>query len=401
MRLNILVLAPLLSAATVTTGCENGSSTLDDDRSTGGASTGVDASASDEPGAEDDGSDDGDTDGSGASPDAKPFDELYEQGIDKYLGVFTPSSSSPILGGAVSHRFAGTDGPLCFTGGEFGMLTRDGTRDQLMIFLQGGGVCGPNACDAVENAPEMIPPIGILNRQDSDNPARDFDVGYLPYCDGSVFAGDRDHDGSDGMPGHRFRGLQNLSASLDVIADTYPAPTKILLAGNSAGGFGVHFALPLVRALYPDVPIELVNDSGMGISSPGAQQQLNDYWNSSRFFPASCADCIDDDGHLTGYHSYQLEQDPNLRMGFISTKQDAVIVDGSMNLDAETFESLLLASVAELETTHPDRFRSMIADGDGHTFILRNFDSIIGGTSVRDWVASLLAMDEDWVSVAD
>ena len=134
-----------------------------------------------------------------------------------------------------------------------------------------------------------------------------------------------------------FRGAQNLSASLDVIVRTYPAPSRILLAGNSAGGFGTHAALPLVRKLYPDVPIELVNDSGMGIQDEGSQETLNEYWNSSAFFPASCETCIGDDGNLTDYHKWQLAEDENLRMGFLSTKQDAVVLEDHIHHDAEIF----------------------------------------------------------------
>ena len=52
-------------------------------------------------------------------------------------------------------------------------------------------------------------------------------------------------------------GLKNLSASIDVIASTFPAPDRILLTGNSAGGFGTDYMLPLVRKLYPDTPIDL------------------------------------------------------------------------------------------------------------------------------------------------
>lgn len=370
-------------------------SELDDETEIGGTS-GLDEDT------ESMGSADTEGDGDDTSADAPPFEELYAQGVDRYLGVFTPTSSKPIGGGATSHRFTEPDGPICFRGGEFGMLTRDGAGDALMIFLQGGGACGPNGCEAVDSAPELIPPLGILVETDASNPAQTFDVGYVPYCDGTLFTGDQEHDtDDDGSPDLQFRGIQNLSASLDVIAAAYPTPRRILLTGNSAGGMGVHYALPLVRKLYPDTPIDLVNDSGVGILAPGVQDELNEYWNSEMFFPASCEDCIGEDGHLTGYHDYQLGEDAAVRMGFMSTKQDDVIVQGLAGTDGEAFEAALVASVAELEANHPERFRSMIADGDGHTFILRDFDRVVGGISVRDWVSSLLTMDDSWVSVSD
>lgn len=339
----------------------------------------------------------------GGSVLAEPFRELYDQGIDRYLGRFTPDRVEERPGNVTSYTFSDEDGgPVCFTGGEFQMATRDGSSDSLMIFLQGGGACSPNNCDAVETAGSGdIPAFGVLSPANPANPAAEFDVGYLPYCDGSLWSGDRDADSDgDGVDDRWFRGLQNLSASLDVIASRYSAPSRIFLTGNSAGGFGTHMALPLVRKLYPDVTIELINDSGVGISTPGTQVTLNAYWNAGAFYPNSCAGCIGDDGHLTDYHAYQLAEDPNLRMGFMSYERDGVIVERS-SIDAPTFEAALLEAMAELREAFPDRFRSFIAEGDGHTFILRDFERQVGGTSVRGWITDMLEGGESWISVSD
>lgn len=47
-------------------------------------------------------------------------------------------TSEIVGGGVIEHTFGGDDGPLCFTGNEFAMSTRDGVSDELLIFLQGG-----------------------------------------------------------------------------------------------------------------------------------------------------------------------------------------------------------------------------------------------------------------------
>lgn len=343
-------------------------------------------------------------DGGGACEDAGavPFAELYAQGVDRYLGVYTPSSAASLGAGLTNFRFAEQPGgPLCYTGAEFNMSTRDGPSDTLMIFLMGGGVCGPQGCAAIET-PTPLVPLGILDPANPTNPAAGFDVGWVPYCDGTLFSGDRDVDSNgDGSNDRFFRGVQNLSAALDAIVRTYPAPERIVLAGISAGGAGVHYALPLVRKLYPDVPIELINDSGVGILTPGGQALLNDYWNAGAAFPASCADCIGEDGNLTGYHKYQLEQDANLRMGFMSFAQDGVVANESLMISGPVFEAELLQAVNELQAAAPDRFRSFIAAGTDHTFIIRTFDVTAGGISARQWVTDMLSGSEDWVSRRD
>ena len=218
-------------------------------------------------------------------PIAIPFQELYDQGIDRYLGVFTPTSSKVASPGVIEHIFSGIDAPICYTGNEFSMFTRDGSSNNLLIFLQGGGFCAPTACDAVETGIPFIP-FGMLSPTDTQNPVANYNVGYVPYCDGSGMMGDNEVDSDgDGIYDRFFRGVQNLSASLDVIFQTYPSPDRIVLAGNSAGGFAVHAALPLVRKLYPDVAIEVINDSGQGIANPGGMSTLIDYWNAGAFFP--------------------------------------------------------------------------------------------------------------------
>jgi|GEM_PF-528921 len=331
---------------------------------------------------------------------AAPFQELYDQGIDRYLGVFTPTSSSVTSPGVTEHVFTGIDAPICFTGNQFSMFTRNGSSNNLLIFLQGGGFCSPFACEAVETGIPLIP-FGILSPNDPQNPVADYNVGYVPYCDGSGMMGDNEVDSDgDGVNDRFFRGLQNLSASLDVIAQNYPAPDKIVLAGNSAGGFAVHAALPLVRKLYPDVRIEVINDSGVGILDPGGMQTLIDYWNAGAFFPSSCTDCIGADGNLTDYHKYQLIQDPNTRMAYISSKQDATfaaIIQGG----GAAFEAQLIEAAGELNAAFPDRFNSLIANGDEHTFILSSFNYPIGGTTVREWIANMIADNGQWVTESD
>jgi hypothetical protein len=281
------------------------------------------------------------------------------------------------------------------------MFTRDGSSNNLLIFLNGGGFCSPFSCEgAVEEGIPLIP-FGILSSSDPASPTVNYDLGYVPYCDGTAMSGDNEVDSNgDGVNDRFFKGVQNLSAALDVIVKEYPSPDKIVLAGNSAGGFAVHMALPLVRKLYPEVSIDIINDSGIGIGNPGGMQRNIEYWNSESFYPSSCTDCIGADGNLTELHKYQLSQDPNIRMAYISSKQDATfaaIIQGG----GETYEAELIESANELKEEFPDRFNYLIADGDGHTFIIREYTFQIGETTVRDWLTDMLNESDVWTSVID
>ncbi len=325
-----------------------------------------------------------------------PFQDLYDQGIDRYLGVYSPISSTEVSPGVVE----GAEAPICFTGNQFSMFTREGSGNRLLIFLQGGGLCAPEACAAVESVIPLIP-FGILSPSSSQNPAFDYDLGYIPYCDGSLMMGDREVDSDgDGINDRFFRGIRNLSASLDVIHDAFPQPDRIVLAGNSAGGFAVHPALPLVRKLYPTVPIDVINDSGVGVLDPGGMDLLNDYWDSGAFFPSDCPTCIGEDGNLTDYHHYQLTEDPNVRLAYISSRQDATIAAGLAG-GGPSLETQLIEAAAELQAAFPERFGSLIAAGDEHTFLISDFNFAIGPTTVRQWVEDMLTEDPAWVSVLE
>jgi hypothetical protein len=329
-----------------------------------------------------------------------PFQELYSQGIDQYLGVFEPETALTLSPGLIEHKFSGVDAPICFTGNQFSMFTRDGSNENLLIFIQGGGFCGPSSCDAVETGIPLVP-LGILSSNVLQNPLANYNLGYLPYCDGSGWMGDKNVDSDGDETNDRFfRGLQNLSASLDVIAKRYPAPTSITLAGNSAGGFGVHAALPLVRKLYPNIPINLINDSGIGILNPGAMNDLVSYWGAERFFPNSCTKCIGEDGNLTEYYSYQLNQDTNIRMAFISSKRDATFAPNIIG-GPSAFESQVISTVNQLKSLYITRFNSLIPNGDDHTFIIRRFEKVVSSTSVREWVQKFTTTDSTWTSIIE
>ena len=331
-----------------------------------------------------------------------PFAELVEQGVTRYLGLYSPMSTSE-ADGVVNYNFGAGDGPLCLDGSTYTMATRDEGTDELMIFLQGGGACWFGVCSATESASEGIPALGILDPGLAANPLQGMSTVYLPYCDGGLHASDADRDSDDDGNVDRFhRGLHNLSAALDVAVTTFPAPSRIVLAGISGGGYGTIFALPLVSQLYPGVPIEVLNDSGLGITRP-ADADFNadiiDYWNIGAFFPASCPECTVQ-GAPTEFLDWQLQQDPTLRLGMLSHSRDFVIGDFFLGIGGDAFESILRETTTELETRNPDRVRSFIAAGTDHTFLGSDLSQSVEGVSLSEWVESMLD-DVDWISVSE
>ena len=347
------------------------------------------------------------SDGSDSSPDTRapqsePFAEIYDQGVLRYLGLYTPVLAEQD-GAVTRHYFAAGDGPVCGAGTPYAMATRDQGSENLMIFLEGGGACWSDFCLYVSEATPDIPGTGLLDPARANNPVRDWNVAYVPYCDGSLHAGDTEVDTDGDGHADRFQhGLHNLSAALDVAVRAFPAPRRILLAGQSGGGFGTIFALPLVRHLYPGVPIDVLDDSGVGVLKPGKPEflrQIIGEWNIGAFIPDSCAGCIPADGHLSNYLNWQLDQDPDVRRGMLSYTQDFNLADLFLGIGGPAFEAALLGEMQKQEQAHPDRMHSWLVPGNGHTFVELEPDKAANGVPLMGWVSAMLSGSNGWVSV--
>ena len=254
----------------------------------------------------------GDDSSSGAS-----FDEVFESGLLDYQGMFSPANVDEIAG-VKTHNFD-TDpldearGPICIEGEDYFVSTREGSSNDLMIFLQGGGGCW-DGVDSCFKVPTPFLQFGVLSATDMANPLKDFDVVYVPYCDGSLFQGNIDRT-INGNVSYQ-RGLQNVTAALDIALSEFPSPDRIVLTGISGGAFGTISVMPMVRAYYPDTEILVLNDSGLGVAKSeetGFVDFLLEEFNSTRFIPESCIDCTGN-GHITRLLEWQLDNDPNLSM---------------------------------------------------------------------------------------
>ena len=351
-----------------------------------------------------------------------PFQEMIEQGLARYLGVAEPVRSIPV-GASTVHEFSAGDGPICLRGAPYRVATRRGSDENLVLYLQGGGACSSQICQVTNPTTEStlsvgVPQAGILSPSSSANPVRSWNVVFAPYCDGSLMAGDveADDDG-DGELDRYQRGLRNLSAALDMAVREFPNPPRILLTGISAGGFATMTALPLVRFLYPDAEILVVNDSGVGIASgrPGSLLSLAREWGSESSIPASCERCFATD-QLMPLLGWQLDRDPNVRIGIITSEQDSVIAATFLQISGAEFETFLRRESDLLRARHPDRFKRFLFEGAKHTtlaieadtdlteairftdidpavldLILGRFDvTAVEGETVAEWVTAMV-----------
>jgi hypothetical protein len=352
--------------------------------------------------------------GDTGEPAANPFAEVIEQGLGDHLGTVDPSEV--IEDGEQTHYlFDPEDGPMCLRGGDYWVSVRAGSHaaKDLLIFQQGGGACWSDLCNAFESlgAP-AVPASGLLNPTLPGNEFADWNSVYLPYCDGSLFVGDIDIDDNDDGSIDRFHhGLINLSAGLDVAHDRFPDVERIVLAGASAGSYGVLISNMLVRTLWPDAELIIVADCGVGIGKPGDFEfipNLLEEWNILRMVPESCEDCVTD--HITNLVDWQLERDPLMRFAAIAAYNDAVIGGVFLGLGSGVYQTAVETELGKLAAAHPDRYHRFLFDSPLHTTIVS--DSVAGGglpgltatydttsvhgTTVETWLELLINDDPEF-----
>ena len=117
----------------------------------------------------------------GPPPAAAPFQELIDQGVTRYMGEYSPSTTTEV-GNSLEHSFGVGDGPLCLRGTPYTMATRDSGSEDLLIFLQGGGACWPElfACNEYAGDQLPLPSGGLLSEDSSKSPLAGMSVAYVP-----------------------------------------------------------------------------------------------------------------------------------------------------------------------------------------------------------------------------
>src|SRR5690606_10528792 len=131
----------------------------------------------------------------------------------------------------------------------------------MLIYMEGGGACwdyascsGQTGVSGARN-PDGIPDdyLALLNPGASlvsplvfrDHPwsrvkTQNWNLVYVPYCTGDIYAGDRiaEYPNPDGGPPliWHHNGLRNVRAVLSWIRDNLQRPAQLLSSGCSAGG---------------------------------------------------------------------------------------------------------------------------------------------------------------------
>lgn len=178
---------------------------------------------------------------------------------------------------------ADRQGAVCLDGSTPGYFLRKGSgggSKKWIIYLQGGAWCDSEKSCLGRSRMNLgssfffdpvLNPGGLLSSKKDDNQKfYNWNVAYLPYCDGSSFSGNRSDPVEVGGSLLYFRGFRILDATItELLSSTSLAEsTQVVFSGTSAGGLAVMLHADFVRSKLPKkVHFRALADSGFFLDS--------------------------------------------------------------------------------------------------------------------------------------
>lgn len=250
-------------------------------------------------------------------------------------------------------EFLAIDGMRCRDGSDTGIAIRETeASDKLLILLQEGGACD-NALTCSRNRDSYsIQDFdtqtfdGLLSSEESVNPNfHDWTMVFVPYCTGDVHAGANTGQsvppivisevpivGSLTLPGvedQHFVGFTNMQTALEVLEGRLPSLERVVLAGQSAGGFGAMIHAQNVRNAFPNTRLSVLSDSAFPADEPlnpaCLQNQWAELWGGENTVLNQCPECEAGTSYFETavYNIFAIA--PDVSMGIISSTRDLVL----------------------------------------------------------------------------
>ena len=203
-----------------------------------------------------------------------------------------------------------------------------------------------------------------MNAKSDDNPFLDWSLINILYCNGDFHSGDGEYpytakDGSKRVM--KYHGFRNTMKTIEMAKQYLPEPEQILIAGSSAGGFGVALlADDVIQAFSNCKDITCVVDSSL-LYSKNWKQIAEKVWHSPEHISK----------RLTGenlvldcYTALYRKYGDSMRYLFMSSVRDALLVKAQNTLngngqifsveDGVKYQKNLKKMCQQLEDTIPN-----------------------------------------------
>ena len=209
--------------------------------------------------------------------------------VEDAIGQFESRYEAPVPDGElleqVWYRIPIPEG-MSGDGSEYHIYVKKAQSDRLCVFLSGGGmawnaftaarpVTGAKVAAGLPNyywnnlrpfTQFMNINTGITEIGNSRNPFDAWSFVIITYATGDLHVGDNDfpYEGEDGSQQIlHFHGHRNFQEAMRICRTLFPLPERLLIAGDSAGGFAVPALTDeILSVFYPDCrEVTLLSDS--------------------------------------------------------------------------------------------------------------------------------------------
>lgn len=256
--------------------------------------------------------------------------------------IVTPTSSFPSYT-AEKWLWVPVEGTQCMDGSQAGVsVRRDNDSNNLLIYFELGGACfNGNTCDTsltvTKITEETRLPIwgmqGIFDFGNPQNPFKDYNIVYIPYCTGDVHTGSNKNTKVPGYePLVQFVGGENYAIFLGHILATFPRLDKLVLSGFSGGALGAAFHAQRTARSYRDnlSQMYVLADSAVAMRHDYLplcyQQKVYQLWNMKKFFPGGCDNCNPmEGGDIHHMYGNFYEEYPNVPYALITSHEDIIM----------------------------------------------------------------------------
>ncbi|HRE48798.1 MAG TPA: pectin acetylesterase-family hydrolase [Aggregatilineales bacterium] len=292
---------------------------------------------------------------------------------------------------------------ICADGSSYSYFYRPGTNDNLVIFFAGGGACWDEGMCATEsgmyrpNVPADLPDRyrdGMFTDR-PENPFQGDQIILLSYCTGDLHIGNSDHtyeQGSSRITIHH-RGFVNAQTALAQIYERFPTPSRVFIAGGSAGSLGAIVHAKGILEHYDGVPAYHLGDSGVGVVAVGwtgfdvwgTVEVLHEWLPELENTPPS-------DQTVNILYKAVAARFPAVTFAQFTTVNDGV-QSFFLALTGESgWQEAMQQMLNDLQQSVPN-FRAFINGGSGHTILTRPefYTYQTAGIPFRDWLADLVS----------
>ncbi len=229
--------------------------------------------------------------------------------------MITPDAQVPYQGKMLD--------PICSRGTPWVFFVKRGTVNKTLMYYQGGGACWDFVtCSAPTHKTSAGPgdnpansTTGFADFNNPDNPFKDWNAVFVPYCTGDVHWGDAIVNHTRGALSilTYHKGFVNAQVAEKWAREHFVDPDQVFVTGSSAGAYGaIVNSLSLQEKVWPSADFAVLGDAGNGVitqeflendlSKWGIEQNLPDwipalkvpltqltaadlYTESARFYP--------------------------------------------------------------------------------------------------------------------